>query len=97
MLPGVGMFAFGVLHIAASAPALLAIVTTPAQRATYLAHATIWRDPGPLSSGDILDGPSGRFPDIVGAAAGEAGIACAFVQRGKDLAGHSPKFLCRPD
>jgi hypothetical protein len=58
----------------------------------YLAHATIWKDPGDLSPDEILAGPSDLFP--YSAAEALQGIPCTFAQRGRELGGKSAKFLC---
>jgi len=52
-----GVFAvlLGRLHAQAEAPTISAIVMTADQRSWYLAHATIWHDPGPLSPDDQDD------------------------------------------
>ena len=81
----------------ADMPSISAIVTTHHLRGSYLAHATIWRDPGPLSSADVRDGPHGAFPDALERAANGAGIRCTFVTPGIELSGRSAKFLCRAD
>jgi hypothetical protein len=78
--------------VAATEPAVWAILTGSASRAAYLAHATIWNDPGDLSPDEILAGPSGVFP--YSAAEALQGIACTFARRGKELGGKSTKFLC---
>ena len=49
----------GITWAAADEPAVSAILTSSRSRAAYLAHATIWKDPGDLSSDEILAGPSG--------------------------------------
>ena len=71
------------------------IVTTHDRRASYLAHATIWRDRGAVSPADMRRGPPGSFPISVEQAA--SGISCTFDTPGKDLSGDSPKFLCRSE
>ena len=82
----------GITWAAADEPAVSAILTSSQSRAAYLAHATIWKDPGDLSSDQILAGP----PDVFPYSAAEAlkGIGCTFVKPGKELGGKSPKFLC---
>ena len=70
-----------------------AIVTSPDARASYLAHARIWKDPGDLSPEDVLEGPKGVFPYEYGQAT-TAGIDCAFAKPGNELSGTTPKFLC---
>jgi len=52
----------------------------------------MWKDPGDLSSDEILAGPSGVFPYSAAEALG--GVGCTFVQPGKELGGKSAKFLC---
>ena len=81
----------GVTWAPADEPAVSAILTNSQSRAAYLAHATLWKDPGDLSAGDVLAGPSGIFPY----SAGEAleGIGCTFVTPGKELGGKSAKLL----
>jgi len=82
--------------MAANAPTTVAAIrTSPQSRATYLAHALIWQDPGALSPTDLLDGPAGVFPYTFEQASADDGIACTFAQAGKTLGGHSAKFLCR--
>ena len=82
----------GLTWAAADEPAVSAILTSPRSRAAYLAHATMWMDPGNLSSDEILAGPSGVFPYSAAEALG--GVGCTFVQPGKELGGKSAKFLC---
>ena len=84
----------GITWAAADEPAVSAILTSPRSRAAYLAHATMWKDPGDLSSDEILAGPSGVFP--YSAAEALDGVGCTFVQPGKELGGKSAKFLCGP-
>src|SRR5262249_45213448 len=66
-------------------------------RTTYLAHATIWTDPGALSPSNLLEGPEGTFPYTAEQATSEAGIACTFAKPGKEMGGASSKFVCRTD
>jgi hypothetical protein len=80
--------------VGAGSPHVSAILTTPRARLNYLAHATIWRDPGDLSPQDILDGPSGALPYTYKQATSGA-IECTFAKPGKKLGGRSEKFLCR--
>ena len=82
----------GITWAAADDPAVSAILTSSRSRAAYLAHATIWKDPGDLSSDQVLAGP----PDVFPYSAAEAlkGIGCTFVKPGRELGGKSPKFLC---
>lgn len=95
-LIGAGMFTVGLMWTAADGlVAVSGIRTSPQSRATYLAHATIWQDPGALSPTDVFDGPSGVFPYTVEQANGDEGVDCTFAQAGKELSGNSPKFLCR--
>ena len=82
----------GISWAAADEPAVSAILTTSPSRAAYLAHATLWEDPGSLSAARILTGPSGIFP--YSAAEASAGVGCAFVKPGRELGGKSAKFLC---
>ena len=89
------MLALGLSWAAANEPpAVSAILTGSHPRAAYLAHATIWKDPGVLSPDDILEGPSGVFPYTFADATADEGIGCTFVKPGKELGGKSPKFLC---
>jgi len=84
--------------IAAQSIAVSSIRTTAASRATYLARASIWHDPGALSAADVAAGPPGALPYTFEQATSEAGIACTFAQPGRELGGGTPKFLCRtPD
>ena len=78
--------------VAANGAAISAIRTAPESRASYLAHATIWNDPGDLSPAQILAGPPGIFPKTIAEAS--QGIDCTFAQPGKELGGNSAKFLC---
>jgi hypothetical protein len=89
MLTAGSAWAFG-----AASPHVAAILTSPQARLNYLAHATIWKDPGDLSPQDILDGPAGALPYTYQQATREA-IQCAFAKPGKELGGRSEKFLCR--
>ncbi len=82
----------GITWAAADEPAVSAILTSSRSRAAYLAHATIWTDPGDLSSDQILAGPRDVFP--YSAAAALEGIGCTFVKPGRELGGKSAKFLC---
>jgi hypothetical protein len=79
----------------ANEPSVLTILTSARARTTYLAHATIWKDPGSLSPDEILAGPRGVFPYT--AAEARAGVDCTFLTRGKDLGGKTEKFLCATD
>ncbi len=83
----------GITWAAADEPAVSAILTSSRSRAAYLGHATIWKDPGDLSSDQILAGPPDVFPYSAAEALG--GIGCTFVKPGKELGGKSAKFLCR--
>ena len=95
-LAGAVMVPIGIVWAAAQAPiAVSAIRTNPRSRATYLARATIWQDPGALSPSDVFEGPSGAFPYTAAQANSDDGIGCTFTQAGKELSGNSPKFLCR--
>jgi hypothetical protein len=82
----------GITWAAADEPAVSAILTSSRSRAAYLAHATIWTDPGDLSSDQILAGPRDVFP--YSAAEALEGIGCTFVRPGRELGGKSAKFLC---
>jgi hypothetical protein len=91
-----GVFTLGLMWAAADGPETVSgIRTSPQSRATYLAHATIWQDPGALSPTDVFEGPSGVFPYTVEQANGDEGVDCTFAQAGKELSGHTPKFMCR--
>ena len=81
--------------IAGQSIAISAIRTTASSRATYLARASIWHDPGALSAADVAAGPPGALPYTLEQATSEAGIACTFAQPGRELGGGTPKFLCR--
>ena len=82
--------------LAAQAPPLF-IYTHPAERARYLANATIWRDPGPLTPVDIRRGPQAAIPDAI-AKAGDQPIECHYDRPGVEMGGKTPKFSCRtPD
>jgi hypothetical protein len=70
-----------------------AILTSARSRSAYLAHATMWKDPGSLSPDEILAGPSDVFP--YSATEALAGIGCTFAETNRKLGGRSPKFLCR--
>jgi len=94
---GVAVVLIGLLHAEAGAPTISAIVTTADQRSWYLAHATIWRQPRPLSPDDVLDGPRGVFPYTFTHATSVDGVTCAFTTPGKELSGRSEKFECRSE
>ena len=74
-------------------PAVTAVLTSAQAREAYLARATVWRDPGPLTPEDIVAGPSGIFPYTFAAATSNEGIGCLFTKPGKELGGASVKFL----
>lgn len=89
------MLTFGVGSLAANEPAVVsAILTSPQSRATYLAHATVWRDHEPLTPDELLAGPSGHFPYTFEEATSNSGVSCMFTQPGRELGGKSPKFRC---
>jgi len=90
---GTALFVLGMTWAAANEPAVSAILTTSRSRANYLAHATLWKDPGNLSADEIMAGPSGVFP--FSAEEARAGVGCTFATPGKDLGGKSAKFMCR--
>jgi hypothetical protein len=92
---GAGIFTAGASWTAATGPTPSAIRTSAQSRVAYLAHALIWRDPGALSPTDLLEGPAGAFPYTFERATADEGIACTFAQAGKNLGGHTRKFLCR--
>jgi hypothetical protein len=95
-LIGGGMITLGMMWAAAEGPMTVsAIHTSPQSRAAYLARASIWHDPGALSPTDVFEGPSGVLPYTFEQANSDEGIGCTFAQAGKELSGHSPKFLCR--
>ena len=98
-LTGAVVVTLGMVWAAAQAPITVSgIRTSPQSRATYLARAMIWHDPGTLSPADLFEGPSGPFPYTVEQANSDVSIGCTFAQAGKELSGNSPKFLCRsPD
>jgi hypothetical protein len=87
------LLVLGITWAAAEEPAVSAILTSSPSRAAYLAHATIWKNPGDVSADEILAGPLGVFP--YSAAEAEEGIGCTFVTPGKELGGKSAKFSCR--
>jgi hypothetical protein len=72
-----------------------AIRTSSASRATYLARAKIWSDPGTISPDDVLKGPTGALPFTYEQTTLDPGIGCRFVQAGKEIGGGSKKFFCR--
>jgi hypothetical protein len=96
-----GCGAFGLLLIVAAAclhafaqeaRPIAAIVTSPTARASYLARAAIWKDPGALTPQDILKGPANPH------GFDQSGVfTCSFAQPGAQLGGASRKFLCRTD
>ncbi len=89
------MLALGITWAAANEPLTVsAILTSSRPRTAYLAHATIWKDPGVLSPDDVLEGPSGVFPYTFAEATADEGIGCTFAKPGKELGGKTPKFLC---
>jgi hypothetical protein len=94
-LVGVGAVTLGAWAAANAPTGVAAIWTSPDARAAYLARATIWQDPVALTPTELLDGPSGEFPYTFEQATSDAGIACTFTHAGRELAGNSPKFLCR--
>ena len=94
-LMGGGMVALGMAWVAAGTMTVSAIRTSPESRATYLARATIWQDPGALSPNDVIEGPSGAFSYTFEQATGEDGVDCTFTRPGKELGGNTSKFLCR--
>jgi hypothetical protein len=87
------LLGLGITWAAADGPAVSAILTSSQSRAAYLAHATMWKDPGDLSADEILAGPSGIFPYTPAEAMD--GVGCTFVTAGKELGGKSAKFQCR--
>ena len=87
------LLVLGITRAAADGPAVSAILTSSRSRTAYLAHATMWKDPGDLSADEILAGPSGIFP--YSRAEALDGVGCTFVTPGKELGGMSVKFLCR--
>src|SRR6185503_10027957 len=94
---GVAVVRIGLLHAEAGAPTISAIVTTANRRSWYLAHATIWRQPRPLSPDDVRDGPRGIFPYTFTRATSVDGVTCTFTTPGKELSGRSEKFECRSE
>jgi len=89
----IAVLVLGITWAAADERTVAAILTSSRARAAYLAHATMWKDPGDLSADDILAGPSGVFP--YSAKEALEGVGCTFVTPGRDLGGKSAKFLCR--
>jgi hypothetical protein len=81
--------------LAAQATNLSVVRATEASRANYLAHARIWQDPGAISAAEAFAGPAVSLPDTTDAGAADPGLACTFVQPGREIGGNSPKFLCR--
>jgi hypothetical protein len=71
------LLVLGIRCAAADEPAVSAIITSSRSRAAYLAHATMWKDPGDLSADEILAGPSGVFPYSTAEAL--EGVGCTFV------------------
>jgi hypothetical protein len=94
-LMGGGMVTLGMVWLAAGPITVSGIRTSPQSRATYLARAAIWHDPGALSPTDVFEGPSGALPYTFEQANRDEGVGCTFAQAGKALSGNSPKFLCR--
>ncbi|MEO8257229.1 MAG: hypothetical protein ABI868_07765 [Acidobacteriota bacterium] len=89
------MLAFSVAWVRADEPpAVSAILTSVPGRTAYLAQATIWREPDPLTPDALRTGPAGIFPFSFEAASAEAGIDCLFTTPGRELGGNSLKFLC---
>jgi hypothetical protein len=93
---GMGMVTLCTMGAAADGSTAAAAIRTSVQsRAAYLARATIWHDPGPLSPADVFAGPSAALPYTFEQANRDEGIGCTFTQAGKELGGNSPKFECR--
>jgi len=88
----IALLTLGLTWPAAQVPAVSAIVTSATARTAYLAHATMWSDPGSLTPDEILAGPRGVFPYT--AAEALNGVPCTYVTPGKQLGGNTPKFLC---
>ena len=80
---------------AAGSETVAAIRTTNQAREHYLAHANIWHAPPDLSPADLVDGPSGVFPYTREQATSDEAIPCTFARAGREMGGHSAKFLCR--
>ena len=95
-LVAAAIFGIGATSVAVPQPAAVsAIRTSRAARATYLARANIWRDPGTLSAAEVLEGSERGLPYTFEQAATDTGLGCTFTQPGKDIGGGSAKFLCR--
>src|SRR5262245_46730550 len=94
-VPTIVMLVLSITWTTANEPAdVSAVLTSSSSRAAYLAHATIWRDPEPLSPDQILAGPVGIFPYTFTEATADPGIGCIFTKPGEYLGGETPKFLC---
>src|SRR5580765_8356718 len=91
-LIAIALSTLGLAWPTANEPSVSAILTSARARTTYLAHATIWKDPGSLSPDEILAGPRGIFP--YSAEEARDGVDCTFLTRGKELGGKTAKFLC---
>ena len=94
-LIAIALSTLGLMWPTADEPSVSAILTSARARTTYLAHATIWKDPGSLSPDEILAGPRGAFPYTAEEA--RAGVDCTFLTRGRELGGNTAKFLCATD
>jgi hypothetical protein len=88
------MVTLAIVRIGAEPAPIAGIRTSPQSRVAYLARATIWQDPGVLSPSDLIQGPAAGFPYTFEQATDNEGVGCSFTQAGKELGGHSPKFLC---
>lgn len=91
---GAVLVGLSISWVSADEPAVAAIMTSRQSRAAYLAHATIWSDPGELSPDELLAGPPNAFP--YSAAEALTGVDCTFLKPGRELGGKSAKFLCAP-
>jgi hypothetical protein len=95
-LLGVCVGAVSVLTVTAQAPPPAFIHTnSPHERIAYLAHAVIWRDPGPLTPEQIRFGPAAAVPDSMRRASAGTGVECRYDRPGSGLGGRTPKFVCR--
>src|SRR5262245_52344276 len=81
--------------LAAQPTSVSVVRATEASRARYLAHARIWHDPGAISAAEVAAGPPESLPYATDLTASDPGLACTFVQPGREIGGNSPKFLCR--
>jgi hypothetical protein len=84
--------------LAAQTQPLAFIFAHTRERTDYLAHAVIWRDPGPLTPEQIKQGPPAIIPEAIEKGANGEAIQCRFERPGSELGGATAKFSCRtPD